>query len=463
MPASELEDDLATLAGEVAAHEPTPSKPGKTRPLVRGDVVGRYVVLERLGVGGMGEVYAAYDPELDRKIAIKLLLPGQSDAMATSAGHGRLLREAQAMAKLHHPNVVAVHDVGTHDVRVFVAMEFVDGGNLADWISAGADGQGKPHPWREVLARFLAAGEGLAAAHAAGLIHRDFKPANVLVGRDGSVRVADFGLARQAVLNPSTPELAPMQAEPRSPTAHAVDDATLPALDHSLGGGKSIKSLSMRMTVTGATLGTPAYMAPEQYSHAEIDGRADQFSFCVALWEALYGERPYAGENLHVLMFAITQGNLREPPSGSDVPAWIRRAVTRGLAHDPQRRWPDMRSLLAELRTDPNARRRSLGLAGVGVALVGALVWGVIASQPDPVTDEPVCAGAAAALGDAFTPEDRQAIASHFGTFEQEWARDLGGRLLPELDAWTQDWQAAWTDACEATHVRAEQSAELLD
>jgi serine/threonine protein kinase/tetratricopeptide (TPR) repeat protein len=461
VPAPESEHDLATLAGEVAKPDTTPAPPSKARPLARGDVVGRYVVLERLGVGGMGEVYAAYDPELDRKIAIKLLLPGQGDSLGTSSGHGRLLREAQAMAKLHHPNVVAVHDVGTYDVRVFVAMEFVDGGNLADWIEDGSDGKGKPHPWPEVLGRFLAAGEGLAAAHAAGLIHRDFKPANVLVGQDGSVRVADFGLARQAVLDsPSEPRVEPTA----SGKPDLISDATLPALEHSFGGGKSIRaSLSMRMTVTGATLGTPAYMAPEQYSHTEIDARADQFSFCVALWEALYGDRPYAGDNLHALMFAINQGNLREPPSGSDVPASLRRALVRGLDRDPQRRWPDMQSLLVELRFDPHTRRRTWALSAAGLGLLGALSWGVLASRPEPRAEPPVCAGAAAALGDAFTSERREAIATHFAKLEQQWAHDVGERLLPRLDAWTQEWQAAWTDACEDTHVRVEQSTELLD
>jgi tetratricopeptide (TPR) repeat protein len=461
--APESEHDLATLDGEIAKPDAASSQPSKARPLARGDVVGRYVVLERLGVGGMGEVYAAYDPELDRKIAIKLLLPGQSGTLSTSSGHGRLLREAQAMAKLHHANVVAVHDVGTHDVRVFVAMEFVDGGNLADWITTGSDGNGKPHSWPDVLARFLAAGEGLAAAHAAGLIHRDFKPANVLVSREGSVRVADFGLARQAVIaGPVEPRVE--TPPPASVESQLPNDATLPALDHSLGGNKSLKSsLSMRMTMTGAMLGTPAYMAPEQYSHAEIDARADQFSFCVALWEALYGERPYAGDNLHALMFAINQGNLREPPSGSDVPTSIRRALVRGLDRDPQRRWPDMPSLLTELRFDPHARRRTFAMSAAGLGLLAALAWGVLASRPAPVEEPPVCAGAAAALGDALTPERREAIATHFAALEQEWAHDVGERLLPRLDAWTQEWQAAWTDACEDTHVRAEQSTELLD
>jgi serine/threonine protein kinase/tetratricopeptide (TPR) repeat protein len=470
------EADLDTQIGNEPGPASSPRKTEPVRPLERGEAVGRYLVLERLGVGGMGEVYAAYDPELDRKIAIKLLLPSQGDG-STSQGPGRLLREAQAMAKLQHPNVVAVHDVGKHEVRVYVAMEYIDGGNLADWIDVGSDGHGRPHPWRLVLERFLAAGEGLAAAHAVGLIHRDFKPANVLVGRDGSIRVADFGLARRAVRE--------LEAEPKASAAaplpipdQVVSDETLPASDRasisralaSMSRGDepsrvslSADSLSMRMTVTGATLGTPAYMAPEQYGQRDVDARADQFSFCVALWEALYGERPFAGENLHALMFAIAQGRLREPPSSSDVPTRIRRALVRGLANDPARRWPDMRTLLTELRFDPGERRRKLGAVAAGLGLVGALTWAAIAMRQEPIESEPPCMGAEAAFADAFSPERREAVGDRFATFEQAWAHDVGDRLLPRLDAWAQDWQAAWTDTCEDTHVRHEQSAELLD
>jgi eukaryotic-like serine/threonine-protein kinase len=473
------EADLDTQSGG----DPSPGAPSTPRTvparrLERGEIVGRYVVLERLGAGGMGEVYAAYDPELDRKIAIKLLLPSQGDSSSSSTGPARLLREAQAMAKLHHPNVVAVHDVGTHDIRVFVGMEYVDGGTLADWMDAGTDGHGRPHAWRLVLERFIPAGEGLAAAHVAGLIHRDFKPANVLVGRDGSIRVADFGLARRAVREleqepppPDSPSRIPEQI-----ANEVVTGATLPASDFvlpaselvslgrvSLGRAPVSDSLSMRMTVTGATLGTPAYMAPEQYGQRDVDARADQFSYCVALWEALYGERPFAGDSLHVLMFAISQARLREPPSNSDVPAWIRRVLVRGLANEPTQRWPDMQALLTELRTDPSERRRKIGLTVVGLGLVGGLAWGAIAMQPEPVVAEPLCTGASAAFQDALTPERREAVAARFAAFEQQWAHDLGDRLLPRLDTWAGDWQAAWTDSCEDTHVRNEQSSELLD
>src|SRR3954453_18295126 len=163
-----------------------PRQPGE--PLPRGSAVGRYVVLERIGSGGMGVVYAAYDPELDRKVALKLLRPDRAGAVGEAAL--RLQREAQAIARLSDPHVVAVYDAGTLGEQVFVAMEFVEGRTLREWLKA------EPRSWSEILKAFLAAGRGLAAAHDAGLVHRDFKPDNVLLGGDGRVKVADFGLAR---------------------------------------------------------------------------------------------------------------------------------------------------------------------------------------------------------------------------------------------------------------------------
>src|SRR5690349_17448959 len=189
-----------------------------------GDTVGRFVVLQRLGEGGMGVVYTAYDPELDRKVAIKLLKSAEE-------GHARLLREAQAMARLQHPNVIAVHDVGTlPGNRVFVAMELVAGATLRGWLKAA------PRAWREVIAIMRQAGVGLAAAHDAGLVHRDFKPDNVLVGDDGRVRVMDFGLAR---LGAADPELS--------------------------SGSHDTGPLSTPLTMAGTVVGTPAYMAPELF------------------------------------------------------------------------------------------------------------------------------------------------------------------------------------------------------
>ncbi|MCA9715618.1 MAG: serine/threonine protein kinase, partial [Myxococcales bacterium] len=237
--------------------------------LARGDVVGRYVVLSTLGAGAMGVVYAAHDPELDRKVALKLLSPGAARDRAASSieARTRLVREAQALAKLSHPNVIAVHDVGEHDGGVWLAMEFVEGVTLTEWLA-------RRRGWREVLEVLRAAGRGLAAAHEAKLLHRDFKPDNVMVGRDGRTRVMDLGLAR---------------------VIEGADEETLElSVSDALGDDARADSAALTTTVTraGALLGTPSYMSPEQFKGQGADTRSDVFSFCVTLWEALYGERP---------------------------------------------------------------------------------------------------------------------------------------------------------------------------
>jgi eukaryotic-like serine/threonine-protein kinase len=405
----------------------TASRDGHARveQLRRGDTLGRYVVLELLGVGGMGEVFAAYDPELDRKIAVKLLRSGGGGHKGAAAE--RLIREAKAMARVSHRNVITVHDVGTHEGRVFVAMEYLDGGTLADWMQRG------PHSWRAVVLHFRAAGLGLAAAHAQGLVHRDFKPANVLLGSDGRVRVADFGLARRASDTREGRRLTPV-------------------------GDDSLDSLDEPLTPGGTMLGTPAYMAPEQYNGDPVDARADQFSFCVALYEALYGERPFPGDNLHARMLAVAQGRIRDPPPGSSVPNRLRRLVLRGLAYDPDQRWPDMDSLLVK-RRDPVLLRRRLLLAaatGCGLTLAGVGFGLHMSSTPEPA----VCIGVEQALGDAYDAQDRAAIER---TFTEFGAGSTASELLTRLDGWAQGWQQAWLDACRATRVRGDQSEELLD
>ena len=223
--------------------------------LAPGSRVDRYQILGAVGRGGMGEVYAAYHPDLDRKIALKVVHEAGAESAERRA---RLLREARAIARLSHPNVVVVHDAGTVDGRVYIAMEFVEGETVDAWLRAGSRG------WREVVDVFIAAARGLAAAHAAGIVHRDFKPQNVMIGRDGTVRVMDFGLARLAEEPPDCPDVG------------ATGPATRPR-----DGDED-----------GRAVGTPAYMAPEQFRGEAIDARADQFSFCVALHEALFGIRP---------------------------------------------------------------------------------------------------------------------------------------------------------------------------
>jgi predicted Ser/Thr protein kinase len=304
--------------------------------LARGAVVGRYVVLSRIGKGGMGVVYAAYDPELDRKVALKLLLAHRGHG---AEGKVRLVREAQAMARLAHPSVVTVYDVGALGEQIWLAMEFIRGQTLTLWHKQ------RPRRWQEVVELFVQAGEGLQAAHAAGLIHRDFKPDNVMIDDDGRVRVMDFGLARVE----------------RSAGASAIS---------------GIKKLKAALTTDGAVVGTPQYMAAEQWEGGATDARSDQFSFCVALWETLYGRPPFAADTVDALVAAVLAGQI-QAPARREVPGWLQRALVRGLAVDPQERWPSMGALLAALRTGQTRRRQGRWLAAVvaaALAVVGVVV-----------------------------------------------------------------------------------------
>lgn len=264
--------------------------------LPAGTIIGRYMIVEPLGSGGLGDVYTAYDPELDRRLAIKLLRPTPGGTGDSGAGSGsdRLQREAKAMARLAHPNVVAVHDVGRAGDDVFIAMERVEGLTLSQWIRA------ETRPWTVIRDVFLGAGRGLAAAHDAGIVHRDFKPANVIVSADGRPRVLDFGLAR----------------------AVEVDDRSglmrLPRTQLPVGPGTS--SLDDPITLPGTVMGTPQYMAPEQFEGSEHSGAAsDQFSFCVALWFALYGRRPFSGDDVAGIIAAARAGRITEPDRKSVV------------------------------------------------------------------------------------------------------------------------------------------------
>jgi hypothetical protein len=333
--------------------------------LVRGATVGRYLIVERLGMGAMGVVYAAYDPDLDRKVALKLLRFDGAEAR-DEARQARLVREAKAIAKLSHPNVVGIFDVGVHERRVFLAMEYLPGGTLRDWLAAERRG------WRAIVARFIEVGRGLAAAHAEGLVHRDFKPDNVLLDRTGAPKIVDFGLVRVT-------------------TSEDGDDGAAGVAETS---GKALGNPTL--TRTGALTGTPAYMAPEQFLSGTLDARTDQFAYSVALYEALYDQRPFAGETLVALADAVTSGTLLPPPEGTDVPAWVRAIVLRGLSPDPEKRFGSVEEMVAALSVDPGARtRRGLALAGVVVALLGVAAYGRLAKDGPPPGPPPLCAGVA--------------------------------------------------------------------
>lgn len=308
--------------------------------------VGRYSVLRRLGRGGMSTVYRAYDPELDRQIALKLMTTWDE---ADTEGPARLVREARAMAKITHPNVAAVYDVGLVEDGVFIAMELIDGPTLETWTRAMA------RPWTEILRMFLLAGRGLAAAHDAGLVHRDFKPDNVMVGLDERPRVLDFGLARPAasddddeLLLPDEPSIS-MSGSLPAPWMDAASSGLRATLGPHSASVSGSFDLQVAVTRTGIVTGTPAYMAPEQHLGDPGGPASDQFAFCVSLWEALFRQRPFAGENFFEIADAIVEGRLVQPPGSARVPGWITRLLERGLANEPERRHPSMRSLLASL------------------------------------------------------------------------------------------------------------------
>ena len=407
------------LAGDTAALPATLPSAATTGPALRnGARVGRYIILQPLGEGGMGVVYAAYDPELDRKVALKLL---REEVTAGGSGEGRerLLREAHAMAKLNHPNVVTIYDSGVHGEQVFLAVELVAGTDLWTWLT-------EPRGWREVLEVFLKAGRGLVAAHAAGLLHRDFKAENVLLGKQGEVKVADFGLARAASLT----------------ATRSTSSVQLPVA--------SPETLFRPLTKAGLVSGTPGFIAPEQLAGLLGDARSDEFSFCVTLYQALYRQRPFAqqlgprGEHI-----------LAEAPKGTQVPTWLRKVVVRGLAAKPEDRYPSMGALLEALEVDP-ARRRRRVLSAIGmVALVlaasaatGLVIWRHRVAGDPCRNDRP--------LAGVWDDSVHQRLAKAFQASPQSpgetSAESSGGARWKEaekaLDRTADEWLAAHSGLC---------------
>ncbi|MEX1362983.1 MAG: serine/threonine-protein kinase [Nannocystaceae bacterium] len=390
--------------------------------LPSGSHIGRYVVLFKEGRGGMGVVYAAYDPQLDRKVAVKVLAK-RSRPTDSRGSNDRMLREAQALARLSHPNVVAVHDAGLLDGRVFVAMDFIDGETLRRWIKS------KPRTPREILGAYLQAGEALVAAHAAEIVHRDFKPDNAIIGRDGRVQVLDFGLAR---LGSNTPASGPARDPATRETTHAESKA-------------------------GGRQGTPAYMAPEQHDRERVGPAADQFSFCVSLWEALCGRAPFAGKD-DELVANIKAGRVVEPARGV-LSGHLRRQLRRGLSADPSDRHPSMRALLAQLRVDPRSRWRRIGLALGGAALIG----GGAAGYAHLTAAEPPCTSAPERLASAWDDARRDRIATAIASAGRGHGEHTQAAVALALDDYATGWGDAYREACEATHVRREQSEAQLD
>ncbi len=385
-----------------------PSRPSTRALPPLGEEVGRYRLERELGTGGMGVVHAAFDPDLERRVALKVLRSGGG-----GGAEQRLLREARAMARLVHPNVVTVHEVGSAGGRDYIAMELVDGETLAEWLRA------ERRPEREILDAFIGAGRGLAAAHAAGIVHRDFKPHNVLRNREGRIVVTDFGLAREA-------EAA---AEPGEAAWPDQPDAAVGRFPD----GTRSTSLA-GLTVTGSLLGTPAYMAPEQWHGRAVTPATDQFAFCVALWEALAGERPFRGPTVEALREEILRG-----PGGLDdskIPRRLRRVLRRGLDPDPARRWPSMNALLAAIA---RAERRPLvAVAVIAAALLAFAIashaFGRAVAPPPPPT--PTCPAPPLDPDAVWSEARRQALAGR---------RGVEARML---DVDFTAWQAARARAC---------------
>ncbi len=389
-----------------------------------GTRVGRYLLEEELGRGGMGVVYAAHDPELDRKVAIKLLRTATAEG---TEGKSRLQREAQAMAKLAHPNVIAVFDVGTSGDDVFVAMELCRGGTLRAYQRARG--------WRDIVLAYVQAGRGLAAAHAAGLVHRDFKPDNVLVGTDGRMRVTDFGLVRAAgPLGPGS-----------RPAIRMPDD---PAVTPS--------ALSSELTEAGSVMGTPMYMAPEQMTGGTLGPAADQFAFATALWQGLHGEPPYLSVDLTERVAEIAEGR-RRPPQNRAVPARINKALERALASAPGHRWPDLGGLLDALERGTRSRKPWIA-GGIGAAALATGAVLLLARGGDPAA-----CGAADAAGRGLWSARRSAVEQAFGKTDAPFAAAAFGFADARLAGLEAAWRQAATTACEDTRVRHTQSPLVLD
>ena len=387
----------------------------------RGDTLGRYVVLSEIGSGGLGRVYSAFDPELDRKVAIKVLRIDaphiQGDLMQV-----RLLREARAMAKLTHPNVVSVYDVGVIGRRVFIAMELVDGLTLRAWVTANSPS------WQAIRDVMVQAARGLEAAHRAGLIHRDFKPSNIIVTPDGTAKVLDFGLARGFANS--------LESASGDAFSEEISAITSPISRPLTQSHKLVEDDGEPLTGSNQLMGTPGYIAPEQYEAVvDLDARLDQFAFCVTLHEVLYRRRPYRGKTMQELRAATLAGQISEPPSRVQIPTWLREVLLKGLAVERNDRFADMSELIDALTRDRRVRKRQWR-AIAGAALASALVTGAVAVfwQPEPTAEarseveQMVIEARAAAAKSYFVypPSDDPAAATAYSIVLE--LEDLDGR-----------------------------------
>jgi tetratricopeptide (TPR) repeat protein len=439
--------DQASIGRDLAAHTTLLGDARERAPLSpEVESLGRYLLEERIGRGGMGEVFRARDPDLDRAVAIKRLMAVFDDDQAQL----RLLREGQAIARLSHPNVVQVYDVGKDAATgdTFIAMELVDGVTLRQWL------RGRP-TWREIASLFRQAGEGLLAAHREGIVHRDFKPENVLVTAGPVAKVVDFGLARAATAS-AAPAVPAAGAMPRP--RRRIDASHAASRSH---GPSPAWSNDSSLTPVGARLGTPAYMAPEQQGGTTTP-LADQFSFGVALFEALTGYLPFPGDGPAQYAVCVLEGALLEFPRGSPVPKRLQDAIYRTLEADPSLRFASLAPLLDELARDPAAiRRRRLGIGGAVAtgAAVATLAWVMGIAPADPTSR---CDREATARADFWDDARAEEITRAMRGIDLPFASDTAERATALLAAN----HAAWIDArrrwCVAA-VREPEASSIHD
>jgi tetratricopeptide (TPR) repeat protein/predicted Ser/Thr protein kinase len=381
--------------------------------------IGRYQILEPIAGGGMGFVYAAYDPELDRRVALKVLHPERSH---DQYAHERLSKDARALARLDHPNVVTVHDVLTSDDEVVIVMEFVAGETLTSWEAAA------PRSWRDVVAAYLQAGTGLAAAHGLSIIHRDFKPSNAIIGPDGHVRVLDFGLARFTGEGPEPTRL----GAPRRATM---------------------------ATASGAVLGTIGYAAPEQLSGKPVTAASDQFSFCVALHRAVEGVEPFGGTTVDELIARINADVPVLASDGRRIPPWLRAVVRRGLAAEPARRHASMHTLLSELGR-PRGWKRWRWPAVAALLVVATVV--ATAELHDAAGALSDCDGGVQEATAVWGPRQRFALDDKIARVDTPYMPEVREHVFAELNNRTLEWSSVHRAAC-LDHRRGAVSDALLD